>query len=33
MGRWKISGLGLTEDVLRRVYAANAEALVPRLRS
>ena len=33
MGRWKISGLGLAEDVLRQVYAANAEALVPRLRS
>jgi hypothetical protein len=31
-GRWKISGLGLVEDVLRQVYAANAEALVPRLR-
>src|SRR5215471_12617313 len=33
MGRWKISGLGLAGEVLRRVYAANAEALVPRLRS
>jgi hypothetical protein len=33
MGRWKISGLGLAEDVLHQVYAANAEALVPRLRS
>jgi predicted TIM-barrel fold metal-dependent hydrolase len=32
MGRWKISGLGLAEDVLRQVYAANAEVLVPRLR-
>jgi hypothetical protein len=33
MGRWKISGLGLAEDVLHQVYAANVEALVPRLRS
>ena len=33
MGRWKISGLGLAADVLHQVYAANAEALVPRLSS
>jgi predicted TIM-barrel fold metal-dependent hydrolase len=32
MGRWKISGLGLTPDVLGQVYAANAGRLVPRLR-
>ncbi|GAA2304620.1 amidohydrolase family protein [Nonomuraea roseoviolacea subsp. roseoviolacea] len=31
MGRWTISGLGLPDDVLERVYAANALALVPRL--
>jgi len=27
-GRWRISGLGLAEDVLRRVYHGNAERLI-----
>jgi predicted TIM-barrel fold metal-dependent hydrolase len=31
MGRWGISGLDLPDDVLRMVYAANAERLVPRI--
>ncbi|MEU4697959.1 amidohydrolase family protein [Nonomuraea dietziae] len=31
MGRWTISGLDLPDDVLARVYAGNALALVPRL--
>ncbi|MBN6052882.1 amidohydrolase family protein, partial [Nonomuraea sp. RK-328] len=31
MGRWTISGLDLPDDVLDRVYAANALALVPSL--
>jgi hypothetical protein len=31
MGRWKISGLGLDEDLLRQVYSDNARRLVPRL--
>lgn len=31
MGRWKISGLGLDDDVLRQVYYGNARRLVPRL--
>lgn len=31
MGRWRISGLGLTGDVLRQVYHGNARRLVPRL--
>jgi predicted TIM-barrel fold metal-dependent hydrolase len=30
-GRWKISGLGLGNDVLRQVYYDNARRLVPRL--
>jgi len=33
MGRWKISGLGLDGDVLRQVYSANAQRLVPQLGS
>jgi predicted TIM-barrel fold metal-dependent hydrolase len=33
MGRWTISGLGLPDDVLRRVYAENALRLVPGLRA
>jgi predicted TIM-barrel fold metal-dependent hydrolase len=32
MGRWTISGLGLSGDVLSQVYAANAARLVPQLR-
>ncbi|GAA2753979.1 amidohydrolase family protein [Amnibacterium kyonggiense] len=32
LGRWSISGLGLPRDVLTRVYRANVERLVPRLR-
>jgi predicted TIM-barrel fold metal-dependent hydrolase len=31
MGRWAISGLGLSDDVLRAVYAGNALAIVPGL--
>jgi hypothetical protein len=31
MGRWAISGLDLPDDVLRRVYAENAERVVPGL--
>jgi predicted TIM-barrel fold metal-dependent hydrolase len=31
LGRWAISALDLPDDVLRRVYAVNAERLVPRL--
>ncbi|WP_157248188.1 amidohydrolase family protein [Nonomuraea typhae] len=31
MGRWTISGLDLPDEVLSRVYAGNARALVPRL--
>jgi len=31
MGRWAISGLDLPDDVLRRVYAENAERIVPGL--
>ena len=30
-GRWAISGLGLSEDVLGHVYAANARKLIPGL--
>jgi hypothetical protein len=30
-GRWTISGLGLSEDVLQRVYAGNARRLIPSL--
>jgi predicted TIM-barrel fold metal-dependent hydrolase len=30
-GRWAISGLGLSEDVLRAVYADNARRLIPGL--
>jgi predicted TIM-barrel fold metal-dependent hydrolase len=32
-GRWAISGLGLPEDILRKVYADNARRLVPGLAS
>ena len=28
-GRWKISGLDLPKDVLEKVYAKNAERVVP----
>ena len=28
MGRWAISGLGLPDDVLRKVYAENALRIV-----
>ncbi|HEX9123796.1 MAG TPA: amidohydrolase family protein [Actinomycetota bacterium] len=31
MGRWNISGLGLPDDVLRKVYAENALRIVPGL--
>lgn len=30
-GRWNISGVGLPDDVLRRIYATNAERLYPTL--
>ena len=30
-GRWQIHGLGLPDDVLRKVYAENARRLIPGL--
>ena len=32
-GRWRISGLGLPDDVLDLVYGANARRLIPGLTS
>jgi len=32
-GRWKIHGVGLDDDVLRRIYYENALELVPRLKA
>jgi hypothetical protein len=31
MGRWAISGLALSDDVLRKIYGENAVRLVPGL--
>jgi hypothetical protein len=33
MGRWAVSGLDLPNDVLARVYAANALRLIPGLQA